>query len=161
MKIRQARSDEWQAVRELRLRALAGDPDAFGEPLEEALARSDADWRAWLESEARAIFIAVADDGVWVAMAVGAPAPDRPEIAGLFGMWVAPEARRQGIGSVLIDAVEGWASGAGYATIGLGVTTTNGSAIRLYESKGFVDTGEHYPLREGTDLAIQIMGKVL
>jgi ribosomal protein S18 acetylase RimI-like enzyme len=76
-------------------------------------------------------------------------------------MWVAPEARRQGVGAALIGAVEGWARAAGYTSIGLGVTVTNPSAIRLYEACGYVETGERHPLRDGTDLTIQIMGKTL
>ena len=51
-------------------------------------------------------FVAVDENGQFVGMASGAPAPDRPTNAGLFGMWVAPEVRRKGIARKLIDAVE-------------------------------------------------------
>ncbi len=76
-------------------------------------------------------------------------------------MWVAPEARSQGVGSALIEAVEAWAREAGYENIGLGVTTTNLAAIRLYTAKGYSDTGDRMPLRDGTDLLIQIMARRL
>jgi ribosomal protein S18 acetylase RimI-like enzyme len=160
VEIRRARPDEWQAVRDLRLRALTSDPDAFGGTLEEARARTDAEWQARADHGDTAIFVAESTAGL-VGMATGAPAPDRPTIAALFGMWVAPEARGQGIGTRLIDAVEDWARAAGYASIGLGVTTMNEPAIRLYTSKGYVGIGEHHPLRDGTDLTIQIMAKPL
>ena len=94
-------------------------------------------------------------------MANGGPAPDHPEAAGVYGMWVAPEARGQGVGGALLDAVEGWAREMGYGLVGLGVTTTNEPAIHLYANHGYADLGERYPLRDGTDLTIQIMGKPL
>jgi ribosomal protein S18 acetylase RimI-like enzyme len=45
--------------------------------------------------------------------------------------------------------------------MGLGVTTSNGRAIRFYERLGFVDSGRRYPLRAGTDLQIRIMTRRL
>ena len=154
------RPDEWEALRDLRLSALAIDPDAFGGTLAEATARGDAEWQARAVSTEYVSFVADTPGG-FVGMAVGGPAPDRPGIAAVQGMWVAPEARDQGIGGALMDAVEDWARSAGYTFIGLGVTTTNEPAIRLYEHKGYTDIGERFPLREGTDLVIQIMGKPL
>ena len=161
MEIRRIGIDEWGALRDLRLRALAEDPDAFGMTLDDASGQSETEWRDWIGSPQRGFFAAVADDGTFVAMAVGAPVDDRPRAAGLFGMWVAPEARRAGIGTALVDSVEDWARAAGYARVGLGVTMTNTSAIRLYERRGFVDIGERHPLRDGSDLMIQIMAKAL
>ena len=161
MEIRRVGLDQWEAVRALRLRALTEDPDAFGMTLDDATGQSEASWRDWVGSPERGFFAAVTDDGRFVAMVVGAPVDDRPGAAGLFGMWVAPEARRAGVGMALIGCVEDWARTAGYQRIGLGVTTTNASAIRLYVRSGFVDIGERHPLREGSDLTIQIMAKTL
>ena len=161
MEVRRIGIDEWEALRDLRLRALAEDPDAFGMTLDDGI-RPIRDGMARLDRLAqRGFFAAVADDGSFVAMAVGAPVDDRPGAAGLFGMWVAPEARRAGIGTALVGSVEDWARTAGYERVGLGVTMTNTSAIRLYERSGFVDLGERHPLREGSDLTIQIMAKTL
>ena len=72
-------------------------------------------------------------------------------------MWVDPAWRGQGIGQGIIGEIAAWARGAGYEAIGLGVTVGNGPAIALYERLGFRDTGLRYPLRDGTDLTIQIM----
>jgi len=161
MEIRRIRPGDLEALRTLRLRALATDPDAFGERLEQATIRPDADWRAWTEAPERGVFVAFDDRARFVGMAVGSPVVEREQTVGLYGMWVAPETRGQGIGAGLIEAVEGWARLAGYETIGLGVTTTNHPAIRLYERMGYADTGERHPLREGSDLTIQVMGKRL
>jgi ribosomal protein S18 acetylase RimI-like enzyme len=161
MEIRKPHPDEWKKVRDIRLRALEMDPDAYGQTLEKAATHDEAHWRTRADPPDGAAFVAVDDEGRFVGMASGAPAPNRPTSAGLFGMWVAPEARRKGIARALIDAVETWARAAGFATIGLGVTTTNDAAIELYEDVGYSDTGERFPLRDDTELVIQIMGKFL
>ena len=57
-------------------------------------------------------------------------------------MWVAPEARRHGIGSALVDAVVHWARTLGLRRLLLDVTEGNGPAIALYRRKGFVPNGE-------------------
>jgi len=163
VEIRRADLEDVAQVRELRLRALESDPDAFGETLERARTRPEADYADWIGSPENGMFVAADTDGSLVGMAVGAPAPvdDRPRPAALYAMWVAPEARGQGVGGALVDAVEGWARRMGYERIGLGVTSTNEPAIRLYTRMGFVDLGDTYPLREGSDLIIRIMGKPL
>ena len=91
MEIRRINIDEWEVLRDLRMRALAEDPDAFRHDLDHASGQSDAEWRDWIGSPDRGFFAAVADDGSLVAMVVGAPVDDRPGAAGLFGMWVGPE----------------------------------------------------------------------
>ena len=58
-------------------------------------------------------------------------------------------------------AVVEWAREAGYPVLGLGVTTTNARAIALYRRLGFVDSGGRFPLRDGSDLEIQIMVRPL
>lgn len=163
MQVRRVRPDEWQALRELRLRALTSDPDAFGETIERAIGLADAEWQSRADSSDRPTFVAEAADGTkrLVAMAMGGPVREQPGTAGLGGMWVAPEARGQGIGAALIDAVETWARAAGYRSIGLGVTTSNSPAIRLYTKVGYADIGERHPLREAGGLEIAIMAKPL
>ncbi len=120
---------------------------------------ADTEWQARMDSPDRAVFVVEGPGGAddLVALATGGPAPDLPELGALYGMWVAPEARGQGHGEALIEAVKAWAIGAGYPALGLGVTTTNAPAIALYERVGFRDIGDRYPLREGTGLTIQIM----
>ena len=65
-------------------------------------------------------------------------------------MWVAPEARGQGIGGALVDAVARWARSVGYERIGLGVATTNMGVVAFYERKGFTIFGEPIPMHEGS-----------
>ena len=157
MEVRRLKADEWAALREIRLRALADAPDAFGSTYAHAATLGDDEWRARADPPDGAVFVIDGPTGL-VGMAIGGPAPNAaPAAAALFAMWVAPEARGHGLGAALVVAVKAWAVEAGYRGLGLGVTTTNASAIALYERLGFVDTGDRYPLREGTDLTIQIM----
>ena len=50
MRIRELERREWALYRELRLRALAESPDAFGRRLVDELARPDAEWIRLTES---------------------------------------------------------------------------------------------------------------
>lgn len=156
MDVRRLRPDEWAALRAIRLRALAEAPDAFGSTYAKTAALGDDDWRARADPPDGAVFV-VDGPTELVGMAIGGPAPTTTESAALYGMWVAPEARRRGVGAALMAAVKAWAIGAGYRGLGLGVTTSNAAAIALYERLGFTDSGERHPLREGTNLTIQIM----
>lgn len=156
MDVRRLRPEEWASYRDIRLRALADAPDAFGATHAIEAAYGDAQWQARSDRPDRAVFVVDGPDGL-VGLAIGGAAPGMEDVAALYSMWVASEARRNGLGSALIEAVKAWALEAGYPTLGLGVTTTNAPAIALYEHLGFTANGDHYPLREGTGLTIQIM----
>ena len=62
--------------------------------------------------------------------------------AWLISMWVAPDARRQGVGGALIDAIIDWARSSGLNRLLLDVADNNGAAIDLYARKGFEPNGE-------------------
>ncbi len=79
---------------------------------------------------------------------------DCPNLEDLFVM---PELRSRGIGSMLLEAAITAVREAGYTQLGLGVAVDNPGAIRLYERKGFRDSafgeytsGGSYLDREGT-----------
>ncbi len=59
MRIRRVRADEWHALRDLRLRGLETDPDAFGGTLAESLTKPDAEWQARAASTETVTFVAV------------------------------------------------------------------------------------------------------
>ena len=158
--VRRLRPDEWAALRDIRLRALADAPEAFGSTLAEEVGRGDDAWRDWASRADRGIVVAELA-GRLVGLASGGPAPDGDGGAGLYAMWVDPALRGSGVAADIVALVEDWARAAGYAAIGLGVTTTNARAIALYERLGYVDTGGRHPLRHGADLEIQVMVKSL
>ncbi len=157
MVIRPIRPDEWRALRELRLRALADAPDAFGATYDEESADPDEAWRRRADRPDGIMVIAVDEAARFVAMASGGPAGGELDAAAIYGMWVDPAARGQRIGEALIGVIASWAQAAGHERIGLGVTIGNDAAVALYERLGFEDTGLRYPLREGTDLVIRVL----
>ncbi len=160
MDIRRIRTDDWPAFRDLRLRALQGEPDAFGSTYAEESTRSDEQWIEWVTELADggpSFGVAAVDDARWIGMAVGAPHRDHPGEAGLFAMWVEPLARGAGTGRALVDAVVGWARSTAFPVVRLQVTESNDAAVRLYARSGFSDEGSRVPLREGSDVVTMIM----
>ncbi len=161
MEVRRARPDEWEALREIRLAALAESPDAFGSTLAEERDADEAGWRGWITGEGRAGTVAtfVADDaGPFLGMATGFRPDDRPATGWLFAMWVRPERRGEGIGRQLVAAIAGWAASLHIDQLLLHVTEGNDGAVRFFASCGFVGTSAaREPLREGSDRLTQTM----
>lgn len=152
--VRRITPDEWHLLRDIRLRSLLESPNAFGQRYDEASAGTDHDWQANARASAagnrRAWFIARSETGV----AVGVVQARRraPADCLLFSMWVAPDARRLGAGSALVDAVEGWGRSWGSQRVILWVLAANEPALRFYYRIGFtllnhgpdVDSGRAY-----------------
>jgi len=152
---------DWPLYRDLRLAALAESPEAFGSTLAEEAARPDDAWSARLAAPAlgdyRHARPFVAElDGTPVGLAwVKLDTPDAAA-ASLYQVWVAPQARGQGVGAALLDAAIAWARARRATALHLGVTAGDGAAARLYLRAGFVDVGAP-ELRPGTDLSEQAM----
>lgn len=137
-------------LRALRLRALADAPDAFAVGADEEASRPDAEWDELARDSERAeavVVYAAISGGRWMGMAAGRWYDREQGIAHLWGMWVDPELRRQGVGARLVDAVLGWVSAQGGRFLRLGVITEVGDATPFYEHLGFSHTGEVAPLR--------------
>ena len=122
------------------MRALQDSPDAFWFTADEEATTTAVEWRRRLERPDAATFVA-SHDGVDVGLVVGAPHHQHELDAGLYAMWVAPQARGAGVGVALISAVIQWARVAGHRAVRLEVGNTNAYAMRLYERVGFVPTG--------------------
>ena len=140
--------ENWTRYKAIRLRALKEAPDAFGSTLERELGFSDEQWQERLRNPETGTFVATNVDGKDMGLAVGAPYNGS---AGLFAMWVAPEARGMGVGKSLVDSVCHWAGSEGYDCVSLDVAIENSAAIALYEAMGFApngETGHHPPPRE-------------
>ncbi len=134
-------------LRAIRLRALESDPLAFGSTHAREVSRTMADWEAWAGAHAsgpdKATFLAI-DGQRALGIAAGMRDTDDTTRFGLFSMWVAPEARRSGVGRALVLDVLAWATAHGGACIRLWVTQPG--AIAFYERCGFADDGRREPL---------------
>jgi GNAT superfamily N-acetyltransferase len=135
-----ATSEDWERVRDVRIRSLADAPFAYGSRLEEEQDQPEFFWHANLERQASATFLAIEDDET-VGLVRTFVAPEDVTSARLVSMWVAPHARGQGVGRQLVAAVVQWARDHDATSVQLWVTETNVAARRLYESCGFVLSG--------------------
>jgi ribosomal protein S18 acetylase RimI-like enzyme len=63
----------------------------------------------------------------------------------VIAMWVAPEARREGIGRLLLAATEEWVASCGGRSVQLSVADQALAALRLYDAAGYRPDGERSP----------------
>jgi len=114
--------------------------------------RSAGDERRFLKALRRyphaAVFVAEDGDGILVGrLSVGRdPHPASTHVADV-GLMVAREARRQGVGTALLQAAVDWAREAGVRKLELHVLPWNDAAIALYDAFGFEREGyrkRHY-----------------
>ena len=145
MDVRRLRPDEADLLRDVRLRALADTPWAYGSTHAREAGYPPERWQWFADQHESVIFVAV-EDGAAHGMAGGfCPEPD---VVMLWGMWVAQDARGRGLGRALVESVIGWARERGAAAIRLEVTDAEQArtAAALYRSLGFAPTGERSSL---------------
>ncbi len=138
MQIVRIGADDWRQYRALRLAALAESPDAFGSTLADEQTEPDDFWCIRLGNAAAATLVA-RQDARDVGLTVVAPAQGSD--AGVYSVWVAPEARKRRVGRSLIEAAIEFAQQGGFARLLLEVGDHNVAAITLYTSLGFSPTG--------------------
>ena len=162
--VRRFAPDEWRTYRDLRLRALADAPDAFGSTFDVESRRSDADWASRLArgsaSDRELPLIAeFADEPIGLSWARIDDV--EPEVAHVYQVWVAPGRRGVGAGKALLDATIAWARTSNVKRILLSVTCGNTPARGLYVRAGFAPVGEPEPLRPNSAVLSQPMELVL
>lgn len=159
-KIRTFAPLEWKIYKDLRLRALADSPEAFGSTLAKEQNRSDAEWASRLLEGQNSDwnYPVVAEVGQEPAgLAWGRIEKANPELANLYQMWVAPEYRGLGAGRMLLQAVIDWARARNACCLELGVTVRDSPAMRLYTRAGFERVGDPQQLRPGSKFFEQAM----
>ena len=161
--LRQLTREDWHVLRDLRLRALRDAPEAFAQSLAATEALTEMEWRQQAITLTEANYciallafheqpigiIEMSVDHLW-------------QNAGyLGGMWVAPEARRTGVGSRLLEKgleiLQQW----GLAHVRFCVARHQLHAISLYRRFGFRETGVQKPLPSKHDITVIEMAKAL
>jgi ribosomal protein S18 acetylase RimI-like enzyme len=148
---------EWRTYRDVRLRALADSPQAFGSTFVEESVRDDEEWAKRLhdaDADYDLPLIAESESGA-VGLVWGRIAVVDTHTANVYQMWVHPAHRRAGTGQRLLDAVIEWARDRGVHDLFLTVTCGNAAALRLYQRNGFEAIGEPTPLRSGSNKLAQ------
>lgn len=133
----------------VRLRALQDSPSAFSATYAREVQLTDEEWvtRSHKWNGQRGIgFLALEDHSDAACGMVGSFLDDHNAThADLISMWTAATHRQQGVGRLLVNAVEDWARSRGANTLRLMVTSVNPSAIQFYERLGFIRTGRTGP----------------
>jgi ribosomal protein S18 acetylase RimI-like enzyme len=131
---------EWRPLRDVRLRALQGDPAAFTSTYAAEVVRPDEWWTSGAAGselgEHRRTFIV--DGGErWLGMALVREDDDSPGDAVINAMWVAPEIRGQGYSKRLCEACVTWAAEHAFPRINVSALLGNDVAIAAYRTAGF------------------------
>lgn len=145
VQIRRIGAEEGELLREVRLRSLQESPEAFGSRYEDQVTYPSEYWadtaRVRSEGTGHATFVAERD-GAAIGVVGGYRQNDRSDEVELVSMWVAPEARRDGVGMVLVETVVDWARVTGARQVSLWVVDGNDRAVALYERCGFELTAD-------------------
>ena len=146
--VRRVRPGDERLLREVRLRALRTDPGAYGATFGETAARGDEFWCGWAAGHA------AGDDACTLLAFIGEQPvglvrverqPDRPAVFSIYSMWVAPEARRRGLGLRLLADAERWIAGSGGSEAELQVVDRAAPARALYGRAGYWFDGRREP----------------
>lgn len=140
MTVRALGPDDAAAFRALRLRGLGEAPTAFASSLEEEVSTPIEQIAQRLQARAdRAIFGAFGPVGLCGVLGVQREAMRKLQHKGfIWGLYVVPEARREGHGLRLMQAAlaHAWAA-LQVRQVNLGVHALNEGAVRLYRRCGF------------------------
>ena len=141
--------ERWQEYKDLRLTLLKTYPQAYSSTYEENVQRTDDEWKQYLQDnlDDKTILLFAEVDGkvVGSVRAFFYDNPKEKHKASVFAMGVLPEFQGQGVGKKLLSTIlEKIKSHPGMIKIDLDVTTTQTSAIHLYESLGFKKVGEYH-----------------
>jgi ribosomal protein S18 acetylase RimI-like enzyme len=133
---------DWQKYKKIRLEALKNDQRAFSSSYEQELKRTDEDWQGKIASSLpgndKKIFIGVEKNENEFLAIGGAFAKDDPSEWNIFGIYVTPEYRGQGISKILFAGIiTALKNLGGIKKLVLRVNAKQEAAIRLYKSFGF------------------------
>jgi ribosomal protein S18 acetylase RimI-like enzyme len=132
------KKDEYLRFKEIRIRSLKEDPNAFGTTAEQALS-----WpiESWI-SQTSNIPTFIAKEGL-IDLGVVRVASDQENVnvVWIISMWVDQKGRGKGIGKKLLEEAILWSKRNGYSLIKLDVADFNTAAIKLYEKMGFKNNG--------------------
>jgi ribosomal protein S18 acetylase RimI-like enzyme len=140
--IRAAEPSDWEAVRDIRLRSLREEPDAYASEYQTEARFEPDQWKQRLATAYS--YLAFNDDHALVGIATGLESEDGDTY--VVGMYVTPEARGSGCAHQLLDAIAELTIRRQGKRLVLEVAEFNIRATRFYRSYGFVETGRRRAL---------------
>jgi ribosomal protein S18 acetylase RimI-like enzyme len=143
IQVRAVSPDDWELLREARLRALIDAPRQFGTTEAETRALTEAQWRQLAErgfagDEALVLVALDGTEPVGMGVIERDPGERRRHRARIWGVWVASAARGRGLGRRLLTVQLEWAKERDVVTVYLDVVVGNDPARSLYQRLGFV-----------------------
>lgn len=131
----------WEVYKEIRLRGLQEDPQAFGRSYEEELAFPDEKWKERADNKFNTLAMErgkpIGTMGAYISK------EDGVQVAYIVGVYVVSEARGKKVGSLLMQRVlEKIELTPNVSVIRLSVNKDQLAAVGLYERFGFKITGE-------------------
>ena len=142
--VRALTEDEWQTYRDIRLRALREDPDAFAASAKTEEGYDEDRWRGRLSRSTR--FVAEQDGSVVGVVSVGRQPVEGERVGELFGLWVTPQLRGKGAAWKLVESAVGQANRKEYDFLLYWVGTDNGRGVAFASSFGFRPTDARRPM---------------
>ena len=156
MEVRRIRRGEFEAYREVRLRALRLAPYAFSTTFDEAASRGADEWQAFSDrlatSAETAGYVIDRGEGVFgglVSLRLLDGPGDAPAEAEVNQMWVDEDLRGGTWAGALLDAVEVFARDVAVERLTLWVAEGNARAFRVYQRHGYTPTGLTEPFPRG------------
>jgi GNAT superfamily N-acetyltransferase len=143
IQIRPLHESDAAAYKAVRLQAIADSPAAVWPTLEEEAARTLDEVRARIATSPTQLVLGAFSGRRLVGLAGlrREPLAQVAHKAVVWGVFVAPELRREGLARALIERLAGHARDNGILQLHLAVNTENQLARRLYQSAGFVSFG--------------------
>ncbi len=135
MDIRVLTVKDWEQFKQIRLKALQTDPQAFFVTYEKELETTDEEWQDKLQKQTKVYVGSFKEDSI-IGLA-GAFTMDTPQEWILISVYVDPEFRGQDIAGQLVRVIEDVVKEKGATRLSLLVNEHMTSAVRLYEKIGF------------------------
>lgn len=156
--VRRLTESEWTTYRDMRLKSLKESPEAFVKTFEE---ERDFDESEWHDRMRRADRLIATLDGTDVGILSMRPADEEfEESAEIFGLWVAPELRGQGVSVALFQEAVAEARKDGHSHLVYWVGTDNGPGVAFASARGFRPSDARRPM-EGAHEGEQEIAMVL
>lgn len=145
MEITKLSTEEWQKYKELRLRALKEDPQAFGASYKTNFEYPEKEWKRRLEnaSKGKTNWLLFAREGIKLAGMIGAFLEDGvTDTATIYFVYVPIEEREKGISNKLMDGILKELSQKPFLRkVKLVVNKDLIPAVNLYKKFGFTEVG--------------------
>ena len=152
--------EKWREYRELRLRALREDQEAFSSAYADSLNQPEEHWKKRLFDAAegeRTWLLFARQDGQLIGMIGAYIETDSLDTATVVSVYVPREARGKGVsGCLMAEMLRVLSNRPGLRRARLGVNATQLAAIQLYRRFGFSETGME-PATTGAGQAVQQM----